>query len=60
MHSYWQSSQTKTKVAIATPYTGKYWRTIQVKAIGEENSANKLQSVAIYAKYIFGVSVNFL
>ena len=37
---------------------GTFWRTIQVKAIGEKNLANKLKSVNTYAKYIFGVSVN--
>ena len=33
---------------------GKFWQTIQVKTIGEENLANKL--VSTYAKYIFSVS----
>ena len=35
---------------------GKFWRTIQVKAIDRENLANKL--VSAYAKCIFGVSMN--
>ena len=35
---------------------GKVWQTIQVKLLERKNLANKQQSV--YAKYIFGVSVN--
>ena len=35
----------------------KFWQAIQVKAIGKENLANKLQSVHTYVKYIFGILV---
>ena len=39
-------------------WRGKFWQTIQVKAIGEENLANKLQSVyvpntfSVYSIYV--------
>ena len=39
------------------PYTGKFWRTIQVKAIGKENFGEDAK-VSAYAKYIFTVYVN--
>ena len=35
----------------------KFWRTVQVKAIGEEKFGNSA-TVSSYAKYTFGVSVN--
>ena len=37
---------------------GKFWQTIQVKAIlARKSLANKLKSVHIYVKYIFGVAI---
>ena len=38
-------------------WQGKFWRTIQVKAIGEENCGEKA-TVSAYAKYVFRVFVN--
>ena len=37
-------------------YMAKFWQTIQVKTIGEENLANKLQSV--YMPNTFSVYLN--
>ena len=34
----------------------KFWQTIQVKAIGEENLANKLQSVYMPNTFLVGLS----
>ena len=36
---------------------GKFWQTIQVKAIGEEKF-DESAAASAYAKYIFGISVN--
>ena len=36
---------------------GNIWQTVQVKAIGKEKFGEQA-TVSVYAKYIFGVSVN--